>query len=68
VAYHHISSLSGCSWLTGLQQIWQQSSTFWLLEKGSGFAAFIPVLWNKGNAHFSTVTGCNVVLDFVLRL
>jgi hypothetical protein len=26
------------------------------------------VLWNKGNAHFSTVTGCNVVLDFVLRL
>ena len=44
------------------QQIWQQSSTFELLGKGSDFAAFSPVLWNKCNAHSSIVTGCNWIL------
>jgi len=34
----------------------------WLLEKGSAFAVFSPVLWNKGNAHFSIVAGCNWIL------
>jgi hypothetical protein len=32
------------------------------LEKGSVFAAFSPVLSNKGNAHFSIVTGCNWIV------
>ena len=62
------SSLSGCSRLTGLQQIWQQSSTFWLFEKGSVYAAFSPVLWNQGNAHFSILTGCNWILYCVCEV